>query len=324
MHNRLKQALSVTLTLLIIAAPAVAWSQRQNIFDWWRLRQYQASSEIQAIADHTTMTDYGRKLFYVYHTSLEDKDSFNDHCRNAEQTIVLGCYVSREGIYLYNVTEPRLAGVKEVTAAHEVLHAGYERLSSKERASIDAQLDTVFKKITNERLKKTVEAYRSKDASVVPNELHSIIGTEVRQLTPELESYYKRYFSNRLAVVEFSEKYEQAFTEREKKVEEYDKQLEQMRNQIAANEATIDKQRASLEAQRAALEAQLAAKRYQEYNAAVPAYNASVRSYNATVVATQRLIDDYNQLVAARNALASEENDLIKAIDSRPTTIEQQ
>lgn len=317
-----KRVLSVIATGVILLVPVIAWSQRQAIYDWTRLHGYQPSSEVTGLADAAGMTDYARKLFYINHPQvIGDKAVFQSHCTDSEKTIVLGCYINRNGIYLYNVTDARLNGVKEVTAAHEMLHAAYDRLSSDERQRIDNLTTEVFRNLQDERLQKTIDSYRQKDPSVVPNELHSILGTEVGILPKDLEDYYAKYFQSRLNIVKLSETYEKAFTEREDKVAEYDEQLQQLKQTIDNNQATLTSQQQAIETERSQLEALLKAKRYDEYNALVPDYNTKVRSYNAIVNQTQALIDRYNQLVKERNSIVLEEKDLFKAIDSRPTTI---
>ena len=169
------------------------------------------------------MNSSSRRLFYVYHPELDDREAFRSHCGH-EQTIVLGCFVEPEGIYIYDVTDQRLAGIEEVTAAHEMLHAAYSRLSTKERQRIDKLTASTFAALTDERIKQTIENYRSRDPGVVPNELHSILGTGVSELPKELETYYKRYFTDRSAVVTLSRTYEANFTDRQKQVEAYDAQ----------------------------------------------------------------------------------------------------
>ncbi|MDB5186208.1 MAG: hypothetical protein JWL85_731 [Candidatus Saccharibacteria bacterium] len=317
-----KQIASWLLTLGLLVLPFIVWSQRQDVFDWWRLRNYAPPAEIQKLADQTTMNDYSRRLFYVYHPELDDKQSFNGHCKDSESSIVLGCYVSNTGIYIYNVQDPRLSGVQEVTAAHEMLHAAYDRLPSNERAKLDKQLVDYFNSLNSERLKKTIEAYRKKDPNVVPNELHSILGTEVRTLPPELEQYYKRYFNDRASIVTFSEKYEQAFTEIKSRVEKYDAELAALKSRIESLQKELDDEHTQLTNERSRLNVLLETNRTEEYNAGVPGYNAMVQQYNTNVVTAQNLIDRFNRLVSERNALALEENELVKAIDSRPTTIQ--
>jgi hypothetical protein len=299
----------------------IGWTQRYNLQDWWRLRGYTPPAAIAKLADDTSMTDYGRKLFYVNHPELDEAADFNQKCSASEQSIVLGCYVNNQGIYLYNVQDERLAGVHQVTAAHEMLHAAYERLDGPEKARIDQLTADVLAASTDARLKETIDAYRQRDASVVPNELHSIVGTEVASVPTELETYYKKYFKDRQVVVSYSDRYESAFQERKDKVTQYDQQLKALKAEIDRLEASLDTQAKSLTSQRAELEALADAKRYEEYNARVPGFNNGVKSYNASVTSIRTKIERYNQLVNERNAIALEENELVQAIDSRPDTI---
>lgn len=314
-----KRIVSFVLSLVILAVPVVAWAQREYLFDTWRLHNYSPGSDIIHLADATTMTSDSRHLFYVYHPALEDKASFGTNCGNEEQTIVLGCYILHRGIYLYNVPDPRLNGVKEVTAAHEMLHAQYDRLSSSDRKKVDAMTAQALKSITDERLLQTIDSYRKKDASVVPNELHSILGTEVRNLPPDLEAYYKRYFTNRAAIVDFADAYKGEFTSREQRVDNLDKQLANLKSQIDSLNTSLENQQVALKTQYNNLQQEKRSGQIEAYNAAVPAYNLAVQSYNADVNKQRSLVQQYNTLVEERNSLALEENQLIKALDSRET-----
>ncbi len=314
-----KRIVSYALSLAILAVPAIAWWQRDFLFDTWRLHGYTPSSEVVHLADATTMTADARHLFYVYRPELQDKTAFNASCANEEQTVVLGCYILHRGIYLYNVPDSRLNGVKEVTAAHEMLHAQYDRLSSKERNRIDALTAAQLKTITDKRLLDTIDNYRKSDPSVVPNELHSILGTEVRNLSPELEAYYKRYFTNRSAIVDFADAYTTEFTRREDQVASLDKQLTDIKSQVDSLNASLEQQQANLKSQYETLQTQKQSGQITAYNAAVPAYNAAVGAYNADVNRQRSLVEQYNNMVEERNSLAIEENQLIKALDSRQT-----
>lgn len=304
----------------VIAVAVLLWANRWNIYDSWRLRNYQAPAQVAQLATDTTMNDKTRRLFYVYRPELDDKTDFVQKCKSAEKTIVLGCYVPSSGIYLSNITDERLKGVLQVTAAHETLHAAYDRLSASEKAHVDSTINAAYAKVTDQRIKDTIEAYKKSDADIT-NELHSILGTEVRDLPPELEAYYSRYFTNRKAIVAFSEQYEKAFNDRQKAVADYDKQLADLKTQIDSQQKSLEGQDGSLKAERSRLDALLAAKQYEAYNAGVPGFNAQVATYNATVRKIRGLIDTYNDIVNKRNAVALEETELVKAIDSRPDTI---
>lgn len=314
-----KRVLSYSITVLIIGLSAIGWVKRDYLFDSWRLHNYSAPAEVVSLADRTSMNDSARRLFYVYRPSLEDKASFNANCTNTEQTIVLGCYIEHQGIYLYNVSDTRLNGVIEVTAAHEMLHAAYDRLSSKDRTRIDRLTNQVAAGVTDERLKSTIENYRKKDPSVVSNELHSILATEVRDLPPELETYYRRYFSNRNVIIDLADRYKQAFTERESQVKTLDEQLSELKMQIESINASLESQQQSLKNSYEDLQQKRKSGNIEQYNAAVPGYNQAVVGYNTAVNKQKQLVSQYNTLVEQRNNLATEENELIEALDSRST-----
>ncbi len=323
MPSRRLRITSLIAFLFVLVVAGLLWLNRWNIYDAMRLRGYQAPVAIAQLATDTTMNDHTRRLFYVYHPELEDKSAFVQSCKSAEKTIVLGCYVPSQGIYLSNITDPRLVGVVQVTAAHETLHAAYDRLSPSDKTKVDNMLDTAYQQVNDQRIKDTIEAYR-KEGADVKNELHSILGTEVRNLPPDLEAYYRRYFTNRLAVVGYSEKYEQAFTERQKAVTDYDIQLKDLKQKLDSAEASLSTQEAALKNQRSRLDSLLNAKQYEAYNAGVPGYNASVTAYNTSVRTVRALIDKYNEIVNKRNAIVNEESELVKSIDSRPETINTQ
>jgi uncharacterized protein YukE len=318
------RALYSLVLLAAIGLIVVGIWKQQAIRDWLALRGYTPPTTIAKLADETTMLPDTRRIFYVNHPQLDEKVTFNGDCRTTEQSIVLGCYVGNKGIFLLNVTDPRLSGVIEVTTAHETLHAEYDRLSSKERAQVDAMTASFFATLTDERIKQTVESYRSKDPSVVPNELHSILGTEVENLPPELETYYAQYFKDRKAIVRYSQQYEQAFVDLRSQVDSYDKQLERLKASIESNQKTIEAQSAQLESDRRNLDNLHDSGDIAAYNAAVPGFNQKVNAYNSLIQRTKAQIDQYNALVETRNAVAVQEQELTQALDSNFTTQAQQ
>lgn len=315
-----KRLFKVGFYALLITLPLVVWLNRFTIHDWVRLQNYTPSAEIAALTDSTTMTPPAKRVFYANHPRIENKDQLRVDCQQNEFTIVLGCYVSGQGIYLFNVDDPRLSGIEEVTAAHEMLHASYDRLSAKEKARINELLEQTFATVENQRIRSTIEQYRQKDPSVVPNELHSILGTEYRYLSPELEEHYAQYFEDRLTVVAFSEKYENEFTSRQVQVHEYDSQLEAFKAQIETNNNRLANMGENIRVQREQLNA-LLQQDPAAYNAAVPGFNRLVNAYNSLADETQRIIDQHNEAVSLRNAVALEINSLSQAIDTRPQGI---
>ncbi len=322
MQNNLRKFFSGLVVAVALIAVVGAVFFRQELYDQWRLRGYEPSAEVVALAESTTMTDEAKRIFYVAHPSVTDADTFNANCHIEEFSIILGCYISRGNIYVYDVQDKRLSGIHEVTAAHEMLHAAYDRLDADERSKLDNLLVETYKAINSNRLNETIAQYQSNDPASVPNELHSILGTEVRKLPAALEEHYKKYFSDRLAVVSYSEKYEKVFSSRETRVNQIDRQLEALKADIELNQARLDNLNNELTSERQELNKLRSSNDFSEYNSKVDDYNQKVNEYNELVETTKKQINRYNDFVEERNSLAVEVQDLVKAIDSTPEAIE--
>lgn len=318
-----------SLVYLIVALGlfgAVLW-QRQAITDWWRLRGYMPPAEVAQLASETTMSEEAKRLFYINHPLIQNKADFNKSCpdNGGEHTIILGCYHGGDsGIFLYDIAQPQLEGVKHVTAAHEMLHAAYARLNSKEKQNIDGLLQDFYKNnLNDERLRGVIEAYKESEPNELVNEMHSIFGTELATLTPTLEDYYKQYFSDRRQIVRFADQYQKQFTDRKNQITAYDNELASLKTQIGSNQKQLSTEAATISADRAKLDSLLASRQYEAYNAAIPGFNQQIQNYNNLVRSTKNLIERHNIIVDQRNAILLEEQDLQKALDSNtPETLE--
>jgi len=293
----------------------VGVSRSQDIIDWWKLRDYQPSVAIENLSVDAGFNDVGEKLFYVNDPTLLSKELFAQKCSVDEVTIVLGCYISSQNIYLFDVEDERLEGVEEVTAAHEMLHAAFERLSPSEQDDIEKLLVAAFNDLDNERIKKTVRSYESRDKSIIPNELHSIMGTEVRDLPGPLKEYYDKYFEDRLKVVDLAERYADEFEKREALIESFDDRLEVLQSDIVRLESGVTLQGEALGRERQLLSN--LESNPEAYNRAVGSYNSLVNVYNADVNSLKGLVEAFNSIVAERNEIALEERQLVEAIDTR-------
>jgi hypothetical protein len=176
-----------------------------------------------------------------------------------------GCYNGT--IYVMNYTEPEIASEMYVTAAHEMLHAAYQALSSTERSSVDQLAVAEAKRINDPKLQKYLEGYDQKER---PNELHSVLGTEYPNLSPELERHYAQYFKNRSVVVA--------------KHALYQTKIDSLENEITNLKSRLD--RIGADAERA------------KTNGNIALYNTYVAPYNALVEQINAKIDDYNRLTA--------------------------
>ncbi|HET7529147.1 MAG TPA: hypothetical protein VFJ84_02890 [Candidatus Saccharimonadales bacterium] len=318
-----KRISGLALTLALLSVPFLVYFNAQALTDWWRLRGYTPPKPVSSLAAQDTMTPYARHVFYVNHPDLESSASqFRADCNESEQTIVLGCYRSdQNGIFIYDVQDKRLAGVQQVTAAHEMLHAAYDRLSASDKSSVDNMLADYYNTgLTDQRIKDTINEYKKTEPNDLVNEMHSIFGTEIARLPAPLEKYYQRYFTDRQAVIGFEQSYQGEFTSRESQIKADDAKLASMKADIESQEASLRAQAQAINADRARLDSQKAAGDTQAYNSGVPGFNREVEAYNAGVERLRREISAYNQLVVERNAIAVELTSLDQAIDTRLST----
>jgi hypothetical protein len=311
---------STVASFLLLIGLVFAVANRQGIYDWFSLRGYEPPQRIIALADSTTMQAETRKVFFVNHPELNDKTAFRQNCGGGEQTIVLGCFIEHRGIFLLDVTDPRLNGIVEVTAAHEVLHAAYERLNKNQKAKVDGMTANFYNNLNDERIKEIVGNYEKKDPSVVPNELHSILATEVKELTPELESYYAQYFSDRKRIVGFSEKYETTFTMLKNQEKTLTGRIESLKRQIDSKRSEYERQESLVVSEKERLDSLRASGRTDEYNAAVPGYNSEVNQLNAIAATINRLIAQHNTLVEEYQETALLHQELVESLDSNVET----
>lgn len=302
----------LVLSVITITAAFAVRLAAPPVRDWWILRDYQPPAAVEQLVVDTTMTDAGKRLFYINRPAVLDRSEFNQHCHGTgEHTIILGCYHSpQRGIFIFHVDEPELEGIEQVTAAHEMLHAAYDRLSRSERQRIDDMMMAYYlNELRDERILRVMELYKNAGTDHLTNEMHSIFGTEIAELPEEMEQYYKQYFTNRSRVAGFAAQYQQAFTSRQRQITEYDNQLARLEEQIKQNEAMLSQQAAQLNADRPVVEAS----NDQEM---IDAYNQQVAAHNTLLAQANALVDEYNRVVARRNEIALEQKQLQHSIDS--------
>jgi hypothetical protein len=316
-----KAVIQVGLVFGVLAGGFWVVTHRQDVLDWWYLRTTQPTADVVAMADATAMIDRGRELFYVSEPQVQDSDQFNQSCSDVgEGGSVLGCYAARK-IYIFNVADPRLPHVKEVTAAHEMLHAVYERLDSAAKQRVDNMVLAAADTLKNDAsLQDVMKIYARTEPGEMANELHSILGTEYRNLPTDLEAYYKQYFSDRTVVVGFAEAYKSVFEASKARLQEFDAKLESLKQQITDLENDLKNRRAELDSESARLQI-LRNTDVAAYNAAVPGYNSKVRSFNTLVKQYNGVVASYNSTVVERNKEAAAQNDLYHSLDSKYQTL---
>lgn len=278
------------ICLVLLAGAGWLFINRTYVVDQIAVWRYTPTLEISQMASRSSMNDNGRFLFYAATPTVQERSEFNQFCRKVvEKSAVLGCYSAGQ-IYVYNITDPRLDGIKDVTAAHEMLHAAYDRLSPNDKNNVDKMLETAAAQVDSERLKRKLALYDTTEPTQRLNELHSMLGTEIKTLPADLETYYARYFTNRLTLVSLSERYEQVFGELEQQQKQLVSELNALVDDINATSASYTKQFAALQ------------ESIQSFN--TRAENGSYTSENQFNAERNRLVAQQSNLAAFREEIA--------------------
>jgi len=290
-------ALAVLINVAAVAGTVWVVNHPQRVVDQIRVWQYEPNPDIFRYAKRSTMTEEGRFLFYASLPSVDSKETFNGICATQLEDVgILGCYLpSERRIHLFDVTDDRLDGIEEVVASHEMLHAVWDRLDDDERERLGVLLEAeVAARADDTALAETLAFYAKAEPGQRLNELHSIVGTEFADISPELEEHYATYFADRSALVALHEKSNAVFVEQA---------------------AAIDELIGRIDALAAGIDADYAA-----YNAGYDQLNADIDNFNARAdagsFASQAAFD------AERNALLNRQAELdaqYESIDARAT-----
>jgi hypothetical protein len=211
--SRTWSIIAFCLSVSVIALAGWLFLNRQLALDQLSVWSYEPSSSIKALDEKVQFTNKGLFTFYATKPIVADASEFNGKCPRQEAgSPILGCYTTEDRIYVFNVNNEKLEGMKEVTAAHEMLHAVWERMSTDEQKRIGTLLTAAYEKNANEALRERMAYYRRNEPDALTNELHSILGTEVSNLGSELEDYYAKYFKDRQAILAMHAKYDAVYT----------------------------------------------------------------------------------------------------------------
>lgn len=219
---------SFLIWLVIVAILFFAYSYR----DEFKARDFILTGDLSEIVFSIKLTGRADTILRATHPELQQKDAFNESCHSHSQEVyVLGCYrEDQDRLYVYNVNSKDLPGVREVTTAHEMLHAAYHRLYFWEKANLDKELKQVYDQLPQDsELRTSMQSY---PASEFSDELHSRLGTEIADLPASLENYYKRYFTDRQRIVEYNTKYHAVFTKLKDETERLKKSIESKKQAI--------------------------------------------------------------------------------------------
>lgn len=320
-HNRGNSHLgSIVVAAMSILAALLIFANRQFVIDQVTVWQYQPSSQIAGLASRSSMNNTGKFYFYASRPVVEDAQPFNQDCgRKEASTAILGCY-NGQNIFIYNVTNAQLDGIKEVTAAHEMLHAAYARMGSAEKKTVDTLLEAEYEKLkANKEIAERFAFYARTEPGERDNELHSVIGTEVASINPTLEEHYKKYFTDRSKVVILHDKYASVFARLQAKSDALSAKLTALGNQIERETKDYNTAVATLNADindfnRRANSGGFSSK--SDFDSERASLMARAASLDATRQTINGEIAQYNALREELKSVASQSETLNRSIDS--------
>jgi hypothetical protein len=279
-RSRLRRVLPTVLSLLLVVVGIFAYLGFQQLVDRYTVLTFSPSASVSALIDSAHLTENGRFLFLASKPQIESNPTFASSCSsNEEGTGILGCYVPKDRrIHLFQVTDERLSGLMDVVADHEMLHAAWDRMNTAERQQLAPLLEAEAAKLSGDAgFQQRLAYYAKAEPGERDNELHSIIGTEVASISPELEKHYAEYVTDRPAIVAMQAKTDAVFSDLENR-------STALSSSMKATQAAIDSE-------------------YSQYTTGYSKLRADIRVFNArTDFTTNRQIQLAESALKTRQA----------------------
>lgn len=283
---------------------------RTPIIDAFKGIGYNPTPDMLAVRESLHLTTDGARIFNATRPLLASRDDFNMSCESHDEAVsVLGCYTN-DRVYIYNVDDPSLPGIRESTAAHEFLHAVWARLTGVEKADLVPALESVYSEHSDE-LKETIESYPAEEQI---GEIYVRSATQIADLPELLEVHYAKYFTDQDSITVFYTSYIAPFNELKEQITKLQAELETLEKEINTRTSTLDERaskfdtavgefnacankqgcftssytfytrRAELVAEQQAINAENDA-----VNALINKYNAKAETYNSSIVRSSEL-----------------------------------
>lgn len=308
--------------IVLVAISLGVFVFRQRINDQIIVWQFDPSDAVVGLVESVELSDEGEFLLYASQPELEQAAEFNDYCSKIENTTsILGCY-SNSKIYIYNITDARLNGIREVTMVHEMLHAAYERLSEAEKGTLSLLLETEYEKLVesgDDDIADLMDFYNRTEPGERSNELHSIIGTTVTEVSVELENYYGRYFDDRSKIVAFNEAYNGVFIDLSERADVLAQKLETLSANITTNSEEYNAMVQQLNSDIAVFNQRAEVGDFDswaQFNSERVALENRVYNLNVYKNNINTDVDEYNSTLNEYNSIAIESQNLYNSINS--------
>jgi hypothetical protein len=189
---RTSRTFDVIFLLAVTSLLIVAALNRQSIGDKMFFLNYHPTAKTIQLAKDAGLSDSGRTLLYRTNPQFASREAIIAEC-DIER---LGCLSSKgQTFILYDPAKPAQT---IVTGAHEMLHLAYRRLSQSQKDDLAPLIDQA---ITANAINISDELKSVTTLEDRRDEAHSLLGTEYKNLSPKLETYYAKYFSDRSKVL---------------------------------------------------------------------------------------------------------------------------
>lgn len=266
------------------------------------------------------LTPGGEKTFFSTNPQyILDKKEMAQICTVGHSMgSVLGCYFKHQHqILILKIDEPRLQSGVLSTAAHETLHAIYEKIPPHEKAELNAHLKIAMAQ-NEDYLKERMKSYQITDNSVLLDEVHSILGTEVIKLSNYLENHYQKYFKDRAYIIKQAHLFKAQFDKRIHRISEYDGLIQANKEQIEDQKRSLDRLQNEYTLRMAEADSAKNNSDYETYNNLVPEINKLSNLLQESQKKANELIESYNALIRLRNNFVKDSNEFAATIDTRP------
>lgn len=294
--------LKLFLLMIIVGLVIFILPNIQVITDMILAKDVRLDGELAMMTGRLGLTSRAELILRASRPQLQTKQQFNQNCQRKEAaTFILGCYNGRD-IFIYDVSNQELEGISEVTLAHELLHAVYRRMTSKQCQELNQLLVVDYQRLKTPELERRMQTYDRTQPGQFENELHSILGTEFADLSEELEQHYRQVFKNRRVIVSLHQASQRPFLQKQQ-------ELERLKAEIATAEQSFKTDQTT-------------------YEQAVKAFNDEVGAFNQRAArvggftsqaefqtARSRLADRQTQLLQRQSSLNAQLNQLNQKID---------
>lgn len=238
------RVLTCLLLLVLLAGGTAAYLHRQQINDHFAAQRFEPSAQIVSLTDDLQLTEAGHRIFWASAPTLDASQNFNQQCANvdhSEDGHILGCFTGGR-IHLFEIKDERLNGIVEVTAAHELLHATFSRLGDGDRDVLVRKLNALYDELAPEdpELEERMSVYSGLSKTAFANELHSVLGTEQRELPDWLEQHYAEWFTDRGVILDYFDSYHAVFTQLKQRATELETEMAALRSDVEARSAAYD------------------------------------------------------------------------------------